>query len=398
MASAILTNRNDPRSTDFITKFTNNNSNVNFMNSHNIQNPNFNQYPYSTPSQPAFIRSSINSVPANSNGYRYITFRLSSYSKRELKQLKNRLISDLERVRVIRQWICSTSIPKTNHRFELPAAPLIEEPQKRRVGRKRRNHLPPVRDTKMMRQCGQILSKLMKHKNSWVFNAPVDAVALKLYDYHNIINKPMDLGTIKSKLAKNEYESPLAFASDVRLTFQNAMVYNGEGSDVFVMAERLLLVFEGMFDSSYNRKFVVKKQNRSVSVPVSVVGKVNVRVTKKREMTVEEKSELAGWFSNLQLGPEGMDEIMAIVKKGVLGLEHQGDEIELDLAVLDNDTLWELHTFIRKVLGNEHVVEEEDVDIGDERQATVCHPTVEIEKDVVHVGSSDSCSSSSDSG
>ncbi|KAI3519314.1 hypothetical protein L1887_08343 [Cichorium endivia] len=44
----------------------------------------------------------------------------------------------------------------------------------------------------------------------------------------------MDLGTIKSKFSKNEYESPLAFASDLRLTFQNAMVYNGKGSEVFV--------------------------------------------------------------------------------------------------------------------------------------------------------------------
>ncbi|XP_076951765.1 transcription factor GTE3, chloroplastic-like [Bidens hawaiensis] len=242
----------------------------------------------------------------------------------------------------------------------------------------------------------------MQHKHGWVFNAPVDAVALKLFDYHSVINKPMDLGTIRSKLAKNGYNSPLSFASDVRLTFQNAMVYNGKGSNVYLMAERLLLLLENMWDSS-NRKDVNQVKKRK---PVARV------LEKHREMTDAEKTELAARLMSLRLGREGMNQIMEIVKKGVLGLEFeesQEDELELDIAALDNDTLWGLHGFIMRngneVVanlgssgGNEVVVEEEeeeDVDIGDEMGSTVFTP-IEIEKD--GESSSESGSSSSSSG
>ncbi|KAL8197964.1 hypothetical protein R6Q57_030015 [Mikania cordata] len=435
------------------------NSNLNIMRLQKMQNPNPNsshlfignrnqhQLPCSFPSQPAFVHSSLNSVPARFYGYRCVTFCVGSYTRRELKELKKRLMSELQRVRIFRQWICSMSIPKKNHHqpeMTLPAAPGMfstgKERQKIAVGRKRTNPLQPVRDTKkrcgritntqkrkiMMRGCDQILGKLMKHKYGWVFNSPVDAAALKLREYHNIINNPMDLGTIKLKLAKNEYESPVAFASDVRLTFQNAMVYNGNGSDVFIMAQRLLLLFEDMFKSNHQKVVVnrVKKQNRPANAPISVENQAIivegpvVRVLNKPVMTAEEKADLAASFWDLQLGPEGMNQIMGIVKKGVLGLEHQGDEVEIDLAVLDNDTLWELHEFMNSTrnklvtnlissahthysAGNEHEHEheheqqvvEEDVDIGEEMQPTI-FPVVEIEKDNVNISSGDSSSSS----
>ncbi|XP_062100878.1 transcription factor GTE2-like [Humulus lupulus] len=105
----------------------------------------------------------------------------------------------------------------------------------------------------MMKRCGQILTKLMKHKFGWVFNAPVDVVGLNLHDYHQIVKNPMDLGTVKSKLEKNRYRSPIDFASDVRLAFNNAMLYNPKGSDVHVMAEQLLLRFDEMFNPAYKK-------------------------------------------------------------------------------------------------------------------------------------------------
>ncbi|KAJ0726324.1 putative chromatin remodeler Bromodomain family [Helianthus annuus] len=460
MASAVLTSRNDHRSSDYITNFTrlqnfpNRNPNPK-CNNFFVGNTSSNVICKPNQQQTAFIRSSINppanSVPASSygNGYRYITFRISSYTKTELQNLKKRLVSDLQRVRILQQWICLTTTEKLlkYHPPELNI-PAVTAPN-RSVGRKRSNPAPPVMKMKMKKQCGgsggrmtsaqrrkmmmkkceQILGKLMMHKHGWVFNTPVDAVALKLYDYHSIISNPMDLGTIKCKLARNVYESALAFAYDVRLTFQNAMVYNGKGSAVYIMAERLLLMFEGLFESMHQKHFVnqvnrVKKQNQSAGVPVSIE-KVSqgavVRVSKRPEMTDEEKADLAESFCNLQLGPEGMNQIMSIMNKGVRGLEHQGDEIELDLAVLDNDTLWALHGFIARVRaglvanllssvqadqpsGEEDVdIGEDYVDIGEEMQLTV-FPSVEIEKDDVNVNvsssesSSDSDSSSSDSG
>lgn len=97
-------------------------------------------------------------------------------------------------------------------------------------------------------QCGNILKKLMGHEDGWIFNEPVDAVKLSLSDYHSVIKKPMDLGTIKRKLDKKQYASLSEFADDIRLTFNNAMTYNPQGNDVHQAAYALLTIFQRDWD------------------------------------------------------------------------------------------------------------------------------------------------------
>ncbi|KAI3466064.1 hypothetical protein Pfo_022727 [Paulownia fortunei] len=107
----------------------------------------------------------------------------------------------------------------------------------------------------VFRNCSSLLQRLMKHKHGWVFNEPVNAKALGLVDYHDIIKHPMDLGTIKTRLSQNWYKSPREFAEDVRLVFRNAMTYNPKGQDVHIMAEQLLQIFEerwAILETEYN--------------------------------------------------------------------------------------------------------------------------------------------------
>lgn len=99
-------------------------------------------------------------------------------------------------------------------------------------------------DRSLTTQCSTILKKLMTHPAGWVFNQPVDPVALNIPDYFSIISNPMDLGTIKSKLERNMYFGNEDFAADVRLTFSNAMVYNPPENRVHKMALELNNVFE----------------------------------------------------------------------------------------------------------------------------------------------------------
>lgn len=47
-----------------------------------------------------------------------------------------------------------------------------------------------------------------------------------LYDYLQVVKVPMDLGTIRNKLAKNEYKKAAEFARDVRLVWDNCKLYN----------------------------------------------------------------------------------------------------------------------------------------------------------------------------
>ncbi|KAK7899559.1 hypothetical protein WMY93_020412 [Mugilogobius chulae] len=82
---------------------------------------------------------------------------------------------------------------------------------------------------------------------AWPFYKPVDAEALELHDYHDIIKHPMDLSTVRKKMDKSEYNDPQSFATDVRLMFSNCYKYNPPDHEVVAMARKLQDVFEMRF-------------------------------------------------------------------------------------------------------------------------------------------------------
>jgi hypothetical protein len=98
-------------------------------------------------------------------------------------------------------------------------------------------------------KCMKVLRVLRDHEHGWVFNCPVDPVELGLPDYFDIIKNPMDLGTINKKLEKGEYTSVEGFDKDVRLTFDNAMLYNEMNSPVHTMAQTLMEIHCNLFKS-----------------------------------------------------------------------------------------------------------------------------------------------------
>ena len=97
----------------------------------------------------------------------------------------------------------------------------------------------------MERHVEGLLRRIQTHRFAPPFNIPVDAEKHGLEDYHTIVTHPMDLGTVRSRLEQGMYDSdPWLFASDVRLTFRNAVAYNPTGTDVRAMAEALWERFE----------------------------------------------------------------------------------------------------------------------------------------------------------
>ena len=59
-----------------------------------------------------------------------------------------------------------------------------------------------------------------------------------------IIKNMMDLGTVRQKLQDKEYNNGVECASDIRLIWNNCKTYNSEGSNLFLVAERLSHIFE----------------------------------------------------------------------------------------------------------------------------------------------------------
>ncbi|KAK6134304.1 hypothetical protein DH2020_031927 [Rehmannia glutinosa] len=243
----------------------------------------------------------------------------------------------------------------------------------------------------VLKSCNALLERLMKHKHAWVFNKPVDVAALGLHDYLDIIKNPMDLGTVKNRLAQNWYKSPVEFAEDVRLTFRNAMTYNPKGQDVYVMAEQMSKAFEDKWapiEADYMRELKLaadfdvgspmptsrkappqsrarpdmkKTIDRSESMAYSVdpkrkttniaqSGKVPVpkkpkaKDPVKRDMTYDEKQKLSVNLQNLP--SEKLENVVQIIKKRNPSVSQQDDEIEVDIDSVDTETLWELDRFI----------------------------------------------------
>ncbi|XP_071441362.1 bromodomain-containing protein 4-like isoform X3 [Hetaerina americana] len=106
---------------------------------------------------------------------------------------------------------------------------------------------PKEKLSESLKACNEILKELFSKKHSgyaWPFYKPVDAELLGLHDYHDIIKKPMDLGTVKQKMDNREYRAGSEFAADVRLIFTNCYKYNPPDHDVVAMARKLQDVFE----------------------------------------------------------------------------------------------------------------------------------------------------------
>ncbi|CAN4112025.1 unnamed protein product [Withania somnifera] len=214
----------------------------------------------------------------------YMTYNVASYNKSELHELRSRLVAQLEQIRNLKDRIESGQFSTVN--------PRSQGKSKKPSGNKRPTPSGSIKDVKnlpngveirifgnpgggvkavkmesIMKDCKQILAKLMKHKNGWIFNTPVDAEALGLHDYHRIIKRPIDLGTVKSNLAKNFYPTPTEFAADVRLTFNNALLYNPKTDQVNGFAEQLLGRFEDLFRPLQD-KLIKLDGGRSDSHPV----------------------------------------------------------------------------------------------------------------------------------
>ncbi|KAF4611399.1 hypothetical protein D9613_004170 [Agrocybe pediades] len=83
-----------------------------------------------------------------------------------------------------------------------------------------------------------VLTTLVKEQISWVFREPVDPIALGIPTYHDVIPRKdaRDLRTIRQKLDTDKYDSIEAFEADVDLMLNNALKFNGEESEVGLIA------------------------------------------------------------------------------------------------------------------------------------------------------------------
>uniref|UniRef100_A0A671SKW0 Bromodomain and WD repeat-containing protein 3-like n=1 Tax=Sinocyclocheilus anshuiensis TaxID=1608454 RepID=A0A671SKW0_9TELE len=91
--------------------------------------------------------------------------------------------------------------------------------------------------------CKRLLDYMFECEDSEPFRDPVDQ--REYPDYCNIIDTPMDLGTVRQTLEEERYENPIDLCKDTRLIFANAKAYTpNKRSKIYSMTLRLSAFFE----------------------------------------------------------------------------------------------------------------------------------------------------------
>uniref|UniRef100_A0A674DJV1 Bromodomain and WD repeat domain containing 1 n=1 Tax=Salmo trutta TaxID=8032 RepID=A0A674DJV1_SALTR len=92
-------------------------------------------------------------------------------------------------------------------------------------------------------QCKRLMNYVFECEDSEPFRKPVDPTSYP--DYLNIIDTPMDFGTVKGTLEEDRYENPMELCKDIRLIFANAKAFTpNKRSKIYSMTLRLSAFFE----------------------------------------------------------------------------------------------------------------------------------------------------------
>jgi len=256
----------------------------------------------------------------------------------------------------------------------------------------------------VMKPCARLLRELMRNEQlARPFLRPVDPV---LYpDYYEVVHDPLDFGTVKKRMDAGEYEDPDEFATEVRRVWNNAFLYNQQGTEVHRMASDLQRIFEDKFRelptcaSDFAATSEMKKmqkqmvdmrkqleiqnklmqqqqqlqamqQQMTMGVQQSVAPRAGaaksrakpppgqfplvpmapeqtalVAVDETRDMTFEEKAEMSTRIN--KLSSNNLSKVVQIIKSSMPSLGQGEDEIEVDINALDNRSLWKLHNFVK---------------------------------------------------
>lgn len=221
---------------------------------------------------------------------------------------------------------------------------------------------------KNLRMAKGIMRNIMKEPYYEWFAAPVDPIAMKIPDYHHFIKNPMDLGTIRSKLDKNAYNTIGEWQADIALTFSNCRAYNTPSSQIAGWGDAIERTLEQKIAATAWDDTGVKspkmKASTSSGSNINLEGKkrkadtlsivkndIPAKKSKEAPMTFEEKKNL-GQAMNL-LDSNQLIEAIEILKecpkiREKQSTDEESDTIDIDMNEVDDPTLRKLERFIEQ--------------------------------------------------
>ncbi|KAL4891959.1 Bromodomain-containing protein [Aspergillus ambiguus] len=117
------------------------------------------------------------------------------------------------------------------------------------------------------------IQSLKRMNDSRFYREPVDPVKLNIPHYPQIIQRPMDLGTIERKLKNNQYSSVQGVVDDFNLMIQNAVTFNGPDHLVSQEGQRLKGTFEKQMMNLPKPGEVEEKKPKKISPKTSAASR-----------------------------------------------------------------------------------------------------------------------------
>ncbi|CAO2205497.1 unnamed protein product [Urochloa humidicola] len=114
------------------------------------------------------------------------------------------------------------------------------EPRSSQESEERKSTPERQRDEKELAAALEAIKKVMKMDAAEPFNVPVDPVALGIPDYFDIIDTPMDFGTICTNLERcDKYMNSEDVYKDVQFIWDNCTKYNSKGDYIIELMKRV---------------------------------------------------------------------------------------------------------------------------------------------------------------
>lgn len=93
--------------------------------------------------------------------------------------------------------------------------------------------------------CIKLMNYLYKWNLTMPFRAGLDPNQELYKEYKTKVENPIDLNKVKSELWAGNYQTIDNFLFDLKSVFENAKIFHGPGTVIYMMAEEILIYIKG---------------------------------------------------------------------------------------------------------------------------------------------------------
>lgn len=238
------------------------------------------------------------------------------------------------------------------------------------------------RQSQVMVKCADLLKEIMKHPSAVWFLSPVDPIRLNIPDYNKIITKPMDFGTVKTKLEQGSISSIEDFGEHMRLVMRNAVTYNVlKDNPVHIAANTLSSRFEDRFGKIFSNYQSQQQMYQEPTAAIAAAAKNSSSAKKTAAASVGSKPRSApGSAGNAKLANTASTSRLGLAPPAFAApvadeVTHQILELQRQMKALQEE-VFQLRAAVRK--------NEVSSELGERREAAQKPLSFEEKKQLIN--------------